>query len=226
MAGAIVGGIAGALKAWRGINEIITTIMLNFVGLLFVQYWVSGPFQDKNLTFSSSPAIQSGYELPTFGGSAAIPSSFLVAVGLAVLVGCAVHFSKAGWRLRVGGVSPRLAVRQGISLRLLQFGALTIGGGLAGIGGATEALGNEYRVGEAFSPGWGFDAVAIAVLARGNMFAVVPYAIFFAFLRNGTGVLETSLAVPGTIVEMLVGAPLIIVAAVIGFRSHRKLRAR
>jgi general nucleoside transport system permease protein len=224
IAGGIVGAIAGGLKAWRGINEIITTIMLNFIGLELVQYWVSGPFRDQTLTFSSSPAIAPGYELDTFGGTAAIPTSIFVAVGVALIVGCAIHYSKVGWRLQLGGINPRLAVRQGVSVRFLQFAALTAGGALAGIGGATEMLGNEYRVGEDFSPGWGFDAIAIAILARGNLFAVVPYAMFFAFLRNGSGVLETDLGVPGTIVTMVVGVPVIIVAAVIGFRSYRRLR--
>lgn len=220
---AIAGGIAGALKAWRGINEIITTIMLNFVGLEFVQYWGSGPFRDQSLTFSSSPAIAPGYQLNAFGGTAAIPTSIFVALGVSLVVGCAIHYPKVGWRLQLGGVNPRLATRQGVSVRYLQSAALAAGGALAGIGGGPEMLGNEYRVGEDFSRGWGF--AAIAILARGNMFAVVPYALFFAFLRNGSGVLETDLGVPGTIVTMVVAVPVIIVAAVIGFRSYRRPRS-
>jgi ABC-type uncharacterized transport system permease subunit len=221
-AGALVGAMAGALKAWRGINEIITTIMLNFVALLFVQYWVTGPFKDPNLTYAASPEIDKGFRLSVIGGAAAIPTSFFVALVIAVLVAGAVHFSKVGWRLHLSGVNPRLAARQGISVRMLQFGALAAGGALAGVGGGAEAVGNQFRIGEEFSPGWGFDAVAIAILARGNMLAVVPYALFFGFLRNGAGVLQTDLAVPGAIVVMLAGAPVIIVAAVIGFRGQRQ----
>jgi simple sugar transport system permease protein len=224
IAGAVMGAVAGALKAWRGINEIITTIMLNFIGLLFVQYWVTGPFKDPDLTYAASRRIDLGFALERFGGDAAIPSSFLVAIAIAVAMGAAVQWSRAGWRLLVTGQSPELADRQGASVRKIYFWALAAGGALAGLGGGSEAIGNQLRVGEEFSPGWGFDAIAVAILARGNMLAVVPYALFFGFLRNGAGVLQTDLAVPGAIVVMLAGAPVIIVAAVLGYRHYRRLR--
>ena len=222
LAGAFLGGIAGALKAWRGINEIITTIMLNFIGLLFVQYWVTGPFSDPNLTYAASPMINRDFALDRLAGDAGIPSSFFVAVVIAIVLGAAVHYSRVGWRLHLGGLNPELAERQGARVPLMYFGVLAGGGALAGIGGGAEALGNQLRVGEEFSPGWGFDAVAIAILARGNMLAVIPYALFFGFLRNGAAVLQTDLAVPGAIVVMLAGAPVIIVASVIGFRAYRR----
>jgi simple sugar transport system permease protein len=186
---------------------------------------VTGPFKDASLTYAASPAVDQGFRLSTIGGEAAIPTSFFVALAVAVIVACAVHFTKVGWRLHIGGLNPRLAERQGISVRLLQFGALAAGGALAGIGGGAEAVGNQFRIGEEFSPGWGFDAIAIAILARGSMPAVIPYALFFGFLRNGAGALQTDLEVPGAIVVMLAGAPVIIVAAVIGFRAHRQRRA-
>jgi simple sugar transport system permease protein len=186
---------------------------------------VTGPFQDKTLTFSASPPVDSGFRLTTIGGEAAIPTSFFVALVIVAAVAWAVHFTRVGWRLHLGGLSPDLARRHGIRVPFMQFAALAAGGALAGIGGGAEAVGNQFRIGEQFSPGWGFDAVAIAILARGNMLAVVPYALFFAFLRNGAGVLQTDLDVPGAIVVMLAGAPVIIVAAAIGFRAYRQRRA-
>lgn len=222
-AGAVVGGVAGALKAWRGINEIITTIMLNFIALLFVQYWIIGPFKDENLTFVASPPIDPAVALGRFG-DAGLPSSIGVALVVAAAVARVVHYSRAGWRLHLAGVNPRLAERQRISVPGLQFLALLAGGALAGIGGAAEAIGNQLRVSENFSPGWGFDAIAIAVLARGNMLAVIPYAVFFAFLRNGAGLLQTDLSVPGSITTVLAGAPVIVVAALVGFRAYRRFR--
>jgi simple sugar transport system permease protein len=224
LAGGFLGAIAGALKAWRGINEIITTIMLNFIGLLFVQYWVTGPFKDPELTYAASPAINREFALDRLAGEARIPSSFLVAIAVAIVIGAVVHWSRAGWRLHLGGVNPKLAERQGANVPFMYFWALAAGGALAGVGGGAEAIGNQLRVGEEFSPGWGFDAIAVAILARGNMLAVIPYALFFGFLRNGAGVLQTDLAVPGAIVVMLAGAPVIIVASVLGFRSYRQAR--
>jgi simple sugar transport system permease protein len=222
VAGGVLGGVAGALKAWRGVNEIITTIMLNFIAALFVSYWVDGPFKDPTLTYNSSPQIDTGFTLGHIGTVAQIPTSIFVALGVAVLVSCAVHFTRTGWRLHVAGANPDLGTRLGISVPRLYFLAMLLGGALAGVGGGAEAIGNQLRVGDNFSPGWGFDAIAIAVLARANMIAVVPYALFYGFLRNGAGLLETNLAVPGSIVEMLAGTPIIVVAAVMGYRTYRQ----
>lgn len=221
LAGAVVGGIAGALKAWRGVNEIITTIMLNFVAALFVSYWVDGSFKDPMLTYNSSPQINLGFALGHIGTTAQIPTSIFVAVGVAVVVAAAVHFTRAGWRLHTVGANPGLAARHGISVPRMYLIALLLGGALAGLGGGAEAIGNQLRVGDDFSPGWGFDAIAIAVLARSNMLAVIPYAIFYAFLRNGAGLLELNLKVPGSIIQMLEGTPIIVVAAIVGYRAYK-----
>jgi simple sugar transport system permease protein len=223
VAGALLGGIAGVLKAWRGVNEIITTIMLNFIAALFVSYWVDGSFKDPTLTYNSSPQIDMRFALGHIGNVAQIPVSIFVALGLALLVSWGVHFTRAGWRLHVAGTNPELGTRMRISVPRLYFFAMLLGGALAGIGGGAETIGNQLRVGDNFSPGWGFDAIAIAVLARANMFAVVPYALFYGFLRNGAGLLETNLSVPGSIVEMLAGTPIIVVAAVVGFRAYRQM---
>jgi simple sugar transport system permease protein len=222
VAGGLLGAMAGALKAWRGINEIVTTIMLNFVALFFVQYFVAGPFKQKDLQYASSPAVRQGFELVTFGGSAAIPVGFVIAVVVAIAMAWLTTFTRWGWRQRLLGMNEALAARQGISVGTEQLKALALGGALAGLGGAAEALGNQFRVGLSFSPGWGFDAVAIALLARGNMLAVVPFAIFFGALRNGSNVLQANLNVPGTLVSVLAGGPVVLVAAVIGFRAYRR----
>ena len=225
VAGAFLGAIAGALKAWRGINEIVTTIMLNFIVLYLIQYLVSGPFKQKDLQYSSSPEIPSGFTLGTFGGTAEIPYGFVIAVGVTLVVAWLASYTRWGFRQRLIGINEPLAARQGITVGMEQLRALAIGGALAGLGGAVEALGNQHRVGLSFSPGWGFDAVAIALLARGNMMAVIPFAVFFAVLRNGSDVLQADLGVSGTLVLVLTGAPVIIVASVIGFRAYRRASA-
>lgn len=222
--GATVAAIAGFLKAWRGINEIITTILLNFVAILFVQYWITGPLKGAG-EFAASPPILPGFAIGHFGGAARIPLSIVLAVGAAVVVYGLVEYSRIGWRFRLLGVNERLYQRQGGSVAWGWFGALALGGTLAGLGGAAEAIGNQLRVGQNFSPGWGFDAIAIALLARGNMLAVVPFALFFAFLRNGSSVLQSQLGVPGFIVIILAGLPVLIVAAILGYRRYRQFQA-
>lgn len=220
LAGSVMGGIAGAVKAWRGINEIITTIMLNFVGALFVGYWVTGPFKEQGLAFAATPMINGDFALDRIGGSARIPVSFGVALVVVALVAWAVHYTRAGWRLRLIAENWKMAGRRGMRVSRTQFLALAWGGALAGLGGGLEAIGNQLRVSEGFSPGWGFHAIAVAVLARGNILAVVPYALFFAFLRNGAAQVELEFGVPSGLVTMLVGLPVIVLAAVTGYRAY------
>ena len=95
-------------------------------------------------------------------------------------------------------------------------------GAWPGWGGVVELLGNQYRIGAHFSPGWGFTAIAVALLARGKMLPVVPFALYFGFLQNGEVRLQAILGIPGNLVLILVAAPVIIVAAVYGFRAYRR----
>ena len=115
---------------------------------------------------------------------------FIVALVIAIAVWAVMEFTRLGWRQRLVGLQPVVAARQGISVPREWIVALGIGGAIAGLGGASEALGNQLQVGYSFSPGWGWDAVSIALLARGNALAVVPFALYFAFLRNGAIVLR------------------------------------
>jgi ABC-type uncharacterized transport system permease subunit len=222
--GGLLGAAAGALRAWREINEIVTTIMLSFVAVLFVQYWIAGPFRAPDLSFAASPDIAPGFELPHFGELARVPASIIVALVAAGAVAWWMRCTRAGWRFRLLGLNPRVAERKGVNVARTRFAALAAGGALAGLGGGAEAIGNQLHVGFGFSPGWGFDAVAIALLARGNVFALVPVALYFAFLRNGAGLLQSDLEVPGTVVTMLGGAPVIVVAGIVGWRQYRRTR--
>jgi simple sugar transport system permease protein len=123
------------------------------------------------------------------------------------------------------GLNRLVAARQGISVSREWIVALAIGGAIAGLGGASEALGNQLQVGYSFSPGWGWDAVSIALLARGNALAVVPFALYFAFLRNGALVLQQDLQVSSDLILAMGGAPVMLVASIIGYRSYRRFIA-
>ena len=176
-AGAVFGAIAGALRAWRGVNEIVTTIMLNFVALFFVQYWIAGPFRDPKLTFAASPSVVDGLRIIKVGGTASIPLSALVAVVAVVLAAWWAFRTRSGWKYRLLGMAPSFAKEKGVRVKAGYLAILTVGGALAGLAGATELVGNQYRIGFGFSPGWGIDAVAIALLARGNPL-MIPLVAF------------------------------------------------
>jgi ABC-type uncharacterized transport system permease subunit len=225
LAGALVGGLAGGLRAWRHVSEIVTTLMLSFIIVLLSQYLVSGPLQVANAVYPATDIIPQGYALEGLGPSDVIRVGFLVAVAVAIGVWLLTEFTRMGWRHLVIGLNPRVAARQGINVGREGTIALALGGGLAGLGGAAELLGNQLRVGYVFSPGWGFDAIVIALLARGNALAVVPFALYFGFLRNGALVLQQDLQVSPDLVLAMGGAPVILVAAIIGYRAYRRFAA-
>lgn len=219
-ASAALGALAGRLKA-RGMHEIVTTIMLNFIAFFSLTFLLRGGLKDPDLPYAASRAVHDGFRLGRFAGDD-IPYGIFVA---GVVVAAAVYladYTRLGWRLGLVGQSEVVAVRGGINLVRTRTVAMALGGGLAGLGGVVELLGNQYRVGAHFSPGWGFTAIAVALLARGKMLPVVPFALYFGFLQNGEVRLQAILGIPGNLVLILVAAPVIIVAAVYGFRAYRR----
>lgn len=218
-AGAL-GAVAGWLKS-RGMHEIVTTIMFNFIVFFSITFLLRGGLKDPDLPYAASRAVHDGFRVGRFAGDD-IPYGIFIA---AVVVGATIYlvdYTRLGWRLGLLGQSDAVAVRQGVNLVRSRTVALALGGGLAGLGGVVELLGNQYRIGAHFSPGWGFTAIAVALLARGRMLPVVPFALYFGFLQNGEVRLQAILGIPGNMVLILVAAPVIIVAAVYGFRAYRR----
>ena len=218
-AGAL-GAVAGWLKA-RGMHEIVTTIMFNFIAFFSLTFLLRGGLKDPDLPYAASRAVSDGFRLGRFADNN-IPYGIFIAIVVVLATTYFVDYTRLGWRLGVLGQSDAVAVRQGINLARSRTVAMALGGGLAGLGGVVELLGNQYRIGAHFSPGWGFTAVAVALLARGKMLPVVPFALYFGFLQNGEVRLQAILGLPGNLVLILVAAPVIIVAAVYGFRAYRR----
>jgi ABC-type uncharacterized transport system permease subunit len=226
VAGAVPGALAGVLRAGRNVNEVVTTLMLSFIIVLFAQYLVSGPLQVPDAVYPATELVPLGYQLDSYGANNLIPGGFIIAVVVAIGVWVFMEFTSIGWRQRLIGLNPRVALRQGINVGREGTIALGLGGALAGLGGAAELLGNQFRVGFAFSPGWGFDAIVIALLARANALAVIPFALYFGFLRNGALVLQQDLQVSPDLVLAMGGAPVILVAAITGYRAYRRFIAQ
>jgi ABC-type uncharacterized transport system permease subunit len=214
------------LKAWRGIHEIVTTIMLSFLAIFLVQYLTRGPLQAPGAVYPTTAEVPVGYRLDALGPGGLLPVGFIVAVVTVVAVMALTTLTRMGWRQRLIGLNPALAARRGVRVGLEQVVVLGLGGAIAGLGGAAEVMGNQLRVGLNFSPGWGFDAVAIALLARGNPIAVLPFAMYFGFLRNGSNVLQSDLEVSPDLVLVMGALPVIFVAAIVGYQAYRRAVAK
>jgi simple sugar transport system permease protein len=192
-AGMLVGGaygaIPGILKAVRGVNEIIVTLMLNYVAALWIAYWVFGPWSEGGFQLSR-PFPEEAW-LPRLSDYAsAVPafSGLTVHLGLvfglvaAVLVRFLLFRSRTGYEIRLIGDSPRAARYAGINVARNTVIVFVLSGALAGLAGMSEVAGVVHRMQQAISPGYGFTAIIVAYIAKLHPYGVIVASIAFGAL--------------------------------------------
>lgn len=189
LCGALWGFIPGILKARLNVNEIITTLMLNYIALSWVLYWVFGAWSEGG--FQMSPVFPKTAWLPRLTDYAArfpvlggltLHLGFILAVIAAVVVWFILNRSRWGYEIRLIGDNPRAAHYAGVDLVRNTVWVMMLSGGLAGLAGMSEITGVVHRLQGAISPGYGFTGIIIAWLANLNPLAVVPVSILFGGL--------------------------------------------
>jgi simple sugar transport system permease protein len=216
--GAFWGLIPVLLKVWRGANEIIVTLMMNFIGIYLVKYLVQGPLQPAGSDFNMSTKIADGAVLPILLGGTRLHAGVLIALFVAVMLWLLLYHSTFGVRLRAAGLSPRTARLQGMPLSRLIISSMLISGGIAGIAGAIEVLGVQYRLIDGFSSALGFDGLAIALLGSLEPLGAVVVAIYFGAISSGTVALQSALSIPAALALIMTGLPIIFLACIHGYR--------
>ena len=200
LAGGFWAFIPGALKAYLEVNEIITTIMLNYIAFLFVDYLVSGPWKDPMAFEPLTRKVSEAIWLPT------ISSYFCVHYGLVIAIICVIatyiilNKSSLGYEIRVVGSNIRAARIGGIKVAKIVVLTSFLSGGLGGICGACEIAGIHHRLLRGISPGYGFLGIIIALLAKNHPIWNIPAAFFFAILVVGTDALQRTIAMPAAAV--------------------------
>lgn len=222
LAGALWSGIAAALKSARGVSEVLSTILLNFIALLAVAWAVHGPLQEQAATYPQSDALPGAARLGLVPGLARVHAG-LAFVALLPPLGWLVLFrTAAGLRLRAVGSSPDAARYAGMSPAREGARVLLISGGLAGLAGALEIAGVTGRLFENLSPGYGFTAIAVALLARLHPLGVLPAGAFFAALASGSGSMQRAAGVPSTAVQLIEA---LVILFSVGFALPRRAAA-
>ncbi len=216
--GALWGLIPALLKLWRGANEIIVTLMMNFIGVYLVKYLVQGPLQPAESNFNMSAKIADGAALPIILTGTRLHGGILLALALAVAVWFVLYHTPYGIRLRAAGLSPRAARLQGMQLARLVISSMLISGGIAGVAGAVEVLGVQYRLIEGFSSNLGFDGLAIALLGSLEPFGSVIVAVYFGAINSGTLALQSTLSIPAALAQIMASLPIIFLACIHGYR--------
>lgn len=189
LCGALWGGIAGWLKARFNVNEIITTLMLNYIALSWIKFWVFGPWSEGGFQMSAQfpreawlPRLTDFAKvIPDFGGMT-VHLGFVFALVAAVLVWWLLNRTRKGYEIRLIGDNPRAARYAGINIGRNIILIMLMSGALAGMAGMAEIGGVVHRLQDGFSPGYGFTGVVIAYLAKFNPFGVVIASIAFGAL--------------------------------------------
>jgi simple sugar transport system permease protein len=218
LGGALWGFIPGALKAWRGAHEVVTTIMLNFVAILGLRYLANTPFRDPNATFPRTPDIQPGAALPTPIEGSTMHLGIFIAIAVAVAVWFLLFKTTLGFEIRTVGVNPFAARYAGIRPRLITVLTMTLAGSMAGIGGAAEGLGITKNYPAEYGTSYGFDGIAVALLGRAHPIGVVGAALLFGVMRAGAGSMQRQTGIPIDIITIVQGVILLFVAAEVVIR--------
>jgi ABC-type uncharacterized transport system permease subunit len=223
LAGAAYGFIPGALKAWTGAHEVVTTIMLNFIAAALIAFLVTGPLASPGASFARTGDVLNA-ELPVIiGRSGHLGILFaLVAVPLAYLL---LSRSVLGFEIRTVGANPSAALYAGMRPGRLVILTMSLCGLLAGLAGATQVLGISHFISASYSTSVGFDAITIALLGRAHPVGILFSAMLFGVMRAGSALMQIRERVPVEIIDVIQAVILLFLAADIIVRTIFRIRA-
>ena len=225
--GALWGFIPGFLKARTGAHEVIVTIMLNYVAYRFVDWLLNQPFfQREGRTDQISRFVEPSAELPRLVEGFRTHWGLVLALLAAAFISWLLFRSTKGFEFRAVGINPSAARYAGMSIGGTLILAMVVSGGLAGLAGASEMLGSNKTLSPGFSPGWGFDAIALALLGGARPLGVVFAALLFGALRAGATPMQASTGIPIDLVVVIQALVIMFIAAPALVRGLYRIRVQ
>ncbi|CAN5146292.1 ABC transporter permease [soil metagenome] len=204
LGGAIWALVPGALRAYLGVNEIVPTLLLNYVAILWVDYLVHTVWRDpESLGFPLGKPFTDEATLPQLGDTA-VHTGAIIALIAAGVIAVILRQTTWGYKIKVIGENRRAAQYAGFSITRNIVGVMLLSGALAGIGGMVEVSGTVHRIQADISPGFGYTGIIVATLARFSPLLILPVALLFGALITGGVELQT-IGLPSDIVSMLQG---------------------
>ncbi len=224
-AGAVWGFIPGWLKAYTGAHEVVTTIMLNYIALLIVSWAILGPLRDASASFARSPDVGNA-TLPRILGPVGheLHAGVFLALAAIPIIWWVLFRSTAGFEVRTVGANPDAARYAGMRPRLVVTLTLTVGGLLAGLGGAAEILGVEGYIPATYSTNVGFEAITVALLGRVHPVGILFSALLIGALHAGAPLMQIRAGVPVQMIDILQGVILFYLTADLIVRRVFRLR--
>lgn len=224
--GAFWAAIPAVLRAYYGINEVIVTLLMNFIGIQIVSYAVAGPMLAKSAPYPYSEEISESLHLPHFMLRTDAHLGVLFAVVLSLAFYWFFRRTTAGRAIDIVGRSPSAAQYAGIAVPRQILVAMMLGGGMAGLAGGFEVIGHKYRLFHMFSNGFGYDGIVAAFIAMGSALWLPLVAFFLAGLKAGAGIMERSAGIERSVVDAIQGIVVIMVAASLALRPGMLAAAR
>ena len=210
IAGGLWGAIPGILKVSRGLNEVIVSIMLNYVAILFMGYIYSSPLREANLP--QTAAVRE--LLPKLFEGTRLHVGFIIALLVAFAIQYYMFNTSSGFKLRAVGLNQTAAKFNGFKVNKLMILSFVVSGAIAGLGGSIELHGTQQRLMAGFGSNYGFDGVAIALIGQLNPIATVVVAYLFGVLRTGATTMQVGSGMPTSVIDII--QALVIIFAVAG----------
>ncbi len=218
VAGMIAGGLWGGIipgftKAYVGAHEVITTMMMSYIGILLAKYLIEGgPMQQKGYN-PESPQIPDSNWLSTLIQGSSLTTGFLIAIVVAIVTWWLLKKTTFGFQLRSVGLNQRASRYAGMNVPLYTILALTLSGVFSGLAGGVQMLAVDHRLLDGFTAGYGYTGIVVALLARNNPFGVILSAIFFSALSTGGQNMQAVSGIPASLTDVLTGLIVFFVAA-------------
>jgi len=225
LGGFLYGAIPGILKARFGAHEVITTIMLNYIAFGLSDWLINrGPLGDPHSSAPRTPFIDPAAQLPLLIADTRLHAGLIMALLAVPVVWFLMQRTTIGFRIRAVGFNPSAAAANGMSVGWTLFLTMGISGALAGLAGVDEVVGVSHFMPPTFSTGYGFDAIAVALLARSNPWAVLPSAFLFGAMRSGAGFMQLETQVSRDLISIVQATVIMFVAAPLMVRAIFRIK--
>jgi simple sugar transport system permease protein len=227
--GALYAGIAAWLWAKRGVNEILSTLLLNLVAAQILAWWVREPFHDKTTPLPLTPSLPDSSRWPELITNTDLHWDIVLVPIAALAIAFLLARTLFGFRSRLVGAGEGVARHAGISPERVGSRAILLSGALAGLAGSSLVVaGSTPQMGEDFGANYGFTGIAVALLARNSPLAAVPAALLFAALEQGGGGMEGTVGISSSLVDFIQGLMIILVlgATTLLYMVRRRGRAK
>ena len=224
--GAAWAWIAAELRTRFHVLEVISTIMLNFIASYLISYLVRGPLQEPTHIYPQTESIVEAARLPRLFPGTRLHLGFGLACVACVVTWWVIRHTAAGYRLRAVGANPDAARSAGrIDVNRVTTRAFLFSGALAGLAGAVEVTGVTFALYENISPGYGYTAIAVALLARLDAAAVIATGLLFGALEAGANAMQRDAGVPSVVVSIIEAALILILVTIQRVRITGTARA-